>query len=366
MKIECVGEKLIQAISKCEKTSMKHPTLPVLKCILFEAEDGVLTLKSTNLDLGIRVSLPVKVSKGGVVAVPGSVVGSYINNLSRAKSIVLETEGENLKISSKDCSALIKCFPHEYFPNIPLVEGGVNLKINAKDFVNGMRSVWYSAAVSSMKPELSSVYIYSEDDVLIFVATDSFRLAEKRVKVKKITEPVNLMIPFKNVLEIIRVLDEIDDDASVSFNKNQISFAFEEIYLTSRIVEGNFPDYKQIIPKEYKTEAVVLKYDFVNSLKLANVFSDKFNQININIKPGDRILSLTTCNSDVGENVTALDGALSGEDQDVNFNYKYIADCFQSINSDSISLQFNDKSKPMVVKGVNDRSFMYLVMPMNR
>jgi DNA polymerase-3 subunit beta len=146
----------------------------------------------------------------------------------------------------------------------------------------------------------------------------------------------------------------------------QISFKTKDIYLTSRVVDGNFPDYKQIIPKNSSTEAVVLKQDFISSLKVSNIFSDKFNQITITVKPSEKVFEIEARNADVGENTTLMNGALSGENVSANFNYKYILDCFQSITADSLNLQLNGNNRPMIIHPVGDSSFMYLVMPMNR
>jgi DNA polymerase-3 subunit beta len=191
-------------------------------------------------------------------------------------------------------------------------------------------------------------------------------LAEKKIKIKNIEEIPGILIPFKNVSEILRIFGEVQDIVKVCFNKNQISFSANNIYLTSRIIDGVFPDYRQIIPKEFKIEAVVLKQDLLNALKLSNIFSDKFNQINLKILPKEKLFELSSANNDVGENKTFLDAAIKGEDVTLGFNYKYFLDCFQSINTDSISIKLNQSSKPIVISGSSDNSFTYLIMPMNR
>ena len=366
MKIECLKEKLVQAVVKAERITGKNLTLPVLKCVLLEAKNSSLTIKATNLDLGIEVTVPVKVEKEGVVAVPGNILSSFISNLQNEKNIILEVVEGNLVVSTRVNSTTVKSLPYEDFPTIPVVSNERSFQINSKDFVRGLKAVWYSSSISSMKPELSSVFIYPDDEGVVFVATDSFRLAEKKVRLKKGKEFNHILIPYKNVPDIIRVLDEISDDVLVNLDKNQISFSYEGVYLTSRVIDGAFPDYKQIIPKEYKTEVVVLKQDLINSLKLANIFSDTFHQVNIKIHPGKKGFELKTKNSDVGETLNKMEAALSGEDLEINFNHKYIVDCFQSIDSDSVALQFNGLNRPLIMRGVSDKSFMYLVMPMNR
>jgi DNA polymerase III subunit beta len=365
MNIECIKEKLAYAVSKAERITSRNITLPVLSCVLLEAHDTLLTIKATNLDLGIEVSLPVKVITPGKVAVSGSVLYNFISNLTD-KNIKLELVGDNLKISTKHNQSTIKTFSTDDFPNIPKISKEKNFTFNVPGLIKGFKSVMYSSSVSTIRPVLSSIFLFSEEDGVVFVATDSFRLSEKRVEVKKHKEFGQILIPFRNVGEIIRTLEDIKDDVEVSLNENQISFSYNDLYITSRVIDGVFPDYKQIIPKETKTEAIVLKQDLINALKISNVFSDKFSQVTFHIHPKEKIFEITTKNMEVGENINNIDVVIKGDELVISFNYKYIIDCFQSIDSDSVSLSFSDTNKPMVVRGVGDRSFLYLVMPMNK
>ena len=234
-----------------------------------------------------------------------------------------------------------------------------------KDFLEGVRSVWYAASVSSMKPELSSVFLTHNEDEVVFVATDSFRLAEKKIRVKKLQKFSDILIPVKNIIDIIKILDGLGDEVLVQISEDQIALQLEGVYITSRLVEGNFPDYKQIIPKETKTTIKILKQDLLSGLKTANIFSDRFNKITFHIEPQNKKLSLKTKNSDVGENTTIINASLSGDDIVMNFNNKYIIDSLQSIPSDSVKLTFSGDSKPMIIQRSTDQSFLYLAMPMN-
>ncbi len=365
MKLECEIEKIKNGILQAERITGKNLTLPVLNSILLIASDRFLKLRATNLSLGIEVELPAKVEKDGLVAIPGSVLAGIFSNIFDNGSVLLESENGNLFIRTKKSKIKLKGQPCDDFPTIPIVSG-ITLEIESKKLIDGIKSVYYSSSPSDIKPEISSVYIYSNEDNLIFVSTDSFRLAEKKVKMKRLEEIPGILIPFKNVPEILRVFGEFSGTIKIHLNKNQISFSANNIYLTSRIVDGVFPDYRQIIPKESKTEAVILKQDLLNALKLSNIFSDKFNQINLNIKPKEKIFELTSINNDVGENKTELDAAISGENIELGFNYKYFLDCFQSITTDSLSIKLNEANRPIVITPVSDPSFTYLIMPMNR
>lgn len=365
MKIECTTDKLVEAIGKSEKITGKNLTLPVLSCILLEAKGKQLTIRATNLDVGIEIVLPVKVDQEGTIAVPGQILNNFLSTLKN-KNVTLEAEEGNLKVTTETNKTVIKSLNHEDFPTIPILESEKVLSLSARDFIKGIKSVWYSSATSSMKPELSSIYIYSEDESAVFVATDSFRLAEKKVKMKNAKEIGSLLIPVKNVPDILRVLEGCEGDVEVSFTKNQISFKYNGVYLTSRVVDGVFPDYRQIIPKAHTTDITVLKQDLVSALRVATLFSDKFNKLSIKVNPSEKRFELSTRNADVGENSTSLESVIDGEPIEINFNYKYITDCFQSVEADSVVLEFNGLTKPLIIKGINEKSFMYLVMPINK
>ncbi len=354
MNIECVKEKLEYAISKANRVTGKNITLPVLSCIFLEAKDSTLIVKSTNLDIGMEISIPVKVNKPGSVAVSGSILYNFITNII------------NDKAHATFFNNVITIFKTEDFPNIPKVSSVSPFTFNVPSLVKGFKSVMYSSSPSTIRPVLSSVLLMCEEDSVVFAATDSFRLSEKKINIKKHKEFNQILIPFKNITEIVHTLEDIKDDVEVFLNENQIAFVYKDLYITSRVIDGAFPDYKQIIPKEFKTEAVILKQDFISSLKISNVFSDKFNQVIFTVSPTEKKFSITTKNLDIGENVNTLDAALKGNDLVVSFNYKYIIDCFNSIDADSISLSFVDQNRPMVIRGVGDRSFTYLVMPMNK
>jgi len=365
MKLECGKEKLKECISLADRITSKNTTLPVLNSILLIADNNILKIRSTNLDVGVEFEIPAKIQKEGVIAVPGVVFNNTLSCLSNDKNISLDLINGNLEISTKNNTIIIKSQESEDFPTLPKIQDGESFIIPAQKIIEGVKSVLYSSSASDIKPEISSVFMYHENNSIIFVSTDSFRLAEKKIINKGINEFPGIIIPFKNINEIIRVFEGVDKDIKVMFNKNQISFYYDGVYITSRIIDGIFPDYKQIIPKEYTTEVVVLKQDLIDSLKLINVFSDKFNKVNIKIDIKNEVFELSSKN-DTGENNTNINATVSGDDIDLCFNYRYIMDCFQSIRSDSVVLQFNGNNKPVIIKGVGDNSFTYLVMPINK
>lgn len=365
MKIECEINRIKNSISQVEKITGKNLTLPVLSSILLTASGNSLKLRATNLSLGVEVEIPAKIEKEGIVAITGSVLTNTFSNIFTNEKVLLEGSDGNLSIKTSKSKIKLKGQPHDDFPTIPTVSG-MTFEIDSKKLINGIKSVYYSSSVSDIKPEISSVYIYGDGDNLVFVSTDSFRLAEKKIKIKISGEVSGMLIPFKNIPEILRVFGEYNGVISVCFNKNQISFSADNVYLTSRVIDGVFPDYRQIIPKERKTEAVVLKQDLLNALKLSNIFSDKFNQVSLTINPKNKIFELSSANNDIGENKTQIDATLEGEDVELSFNYKYFLDCFQSIGADSVSIKLDGTQRPIVISPISDNSFTYLIMPMNK
>ena len=366
MKVECIKEKLKKRVIQAERITGKNLSLPILNSIMLVAEKKTLKILSTNLDLGVEFTIPAKIEKEGRVVVPGGVLSGILSGLFDSKNITLEVVNENLVISTEKNTTLIKSYPPDDFPIIPKAKNDDSVSISAEKFVSGVKSVSYSSAVSDIKPEISSVYIYDLNGRIVFVATDSFRLAEKNFKKGDASEFQGVIIPVKNTNEIIKIFDDLTGDINISFDQNQITFSSEGVYLTSRIVGGVYPDYKQIIPKEFTTEATALKEDIVNALKLTNIFTDKFNKVNIKADSERKTIALSAKNVEVGENMTSIDARIEGDGFDMNFNYKYVLDGFQSIQQDSVVLKYDSKKEVLIIKGVSDDSFIYLVKPMNK
>jgi DNA polymerase-3 subunit beta len=366
MKIECIKEQLEEALSKAAKIAGKNSSLPILAGFRLEADNNTLTIKSTNLDIGLSISLPVKVSEPGVVVMPAQITSTFVSSLSKDRTITFTTKDQVVEVKTNSTKTNIKTLSAEEFPVIPEVSEDNAFSMPTRDFIFGIRSVIYAAAVGSIKPELSSIAVTHEGDSLVFAATDSFRLAEKKIRIKKMPHFKQILIPQKNALEIIKIFDRGEEEISISITEHQIALRSQGIYLTSRIIEGVFPDYRQIIPKEKTSSATILKQDLVTSLKTSLIFSDSFNQLTIRLSPSAKTFEIESKNSTVGENTYKVDAVLEGADLAINVNHRYFTDCFQSITTDSLSLSFGGQAKPIIVQGVGDTSFLYLVMPMNQ
>lgn len=358
-------EKLLGVVEAADRVTARNASLPALANILMLVSGKTLKVRSTNLSLGVEFEIPVKAEKDGVIAIDGKTLAGFLNTLPKTEKIKVSLQNTVLTITGGNNRTSIKIHPYEDFPTLPAISG-TQVTIPKMEFIRGVRHTAFAAAVSDIKPEISSVYLSVEQNTLYFVATDSFRLAEKREILKKPVDFPAVIVPYKNILEIARILENADGEITLTINENQIAVTAQNLYLTSRIVSGSFPDYKQIIPKTFSTEVIVLKQDLLNTLKAANVFSDKFNQITFAIAPSKKAFTCVSKNADIGEYDGEIGATLSGDDVTIALNQRYLIDALTLIPQDSITIGLNGSNRAVVIRGVSDASFTYLLMPMNR
>ena len=365
MKILCFKKDIKEAVSICERVSGKNLNLPILNNILLKTEGKDLKLISTNLELGVEIIIPAKIENEGEITVPSNIFNSFLSNISGSDQINLEVQNNNLIISTNNNSTLIKSQSANDFPTLPKLKTDNKFSIPIIDFISGLKMVFYSCALSAIKPEISSVYLYSsKTDMITFTATDSFRLAEKKINYFS-PELGPILIPFKTVVEIIRIFEGKEGKIDILFNKNQINIKKDNIVFVSRLTDGIFPDYNQIIPKKFTTDVIINKEFFINSLKISGLFSGKLNELNMAVVSGEDFFTIKTSNNESGENISKIPAKITGESVKITFNHKYIYDCLPNINSEEIILRFSGEGKPLLITGAQDNSFQYLVMPMS-
>ncbi len=366
MKFDTNTDELRNAVTTAARFVERRANLPALAGILISAEGSRLTLRATNLECGVEITIPAKVATAGVVAVPAAILSGFLGN-ARGKVVSGTVSGEVLKLETERASASIKTLPHDDFPVLPRVSAERSFTAKAGDLSRAIRSVAYCASLSAVKPEQQSVLLVGDAGKLTAVATDSFRLAEKTVPLRgSATGTASLLVPARNAAELMRILDAGGGEAEIYFNENQLSTHVGDIYYTSRIIDAAFPNYKQIVPKTFLTEALVLREDFGAALKSLSIFADKSSHVTLAVDPKEKTITLTSRNPDVGEQVSTLRATITGEAVSMSFNGRYLADSLQSTSGDSIKLQFNGAGKAILIKDAGDDSFFYLAMPMNR
>ncbi len=365
MEIIIPHPQLIKALELVTKISTKHVTLPVLQCVLITVTDKEIILKATNLELSIEIILEGRINESGSIAIPTSTFLQSVQYINQAE-VTLRVEEGVLLIESKNTNTSIKSIPAEEFPNIHHLDGK-GVVLNKSLFALGIKTAAFAASQSSIKPELGSVFIQQKKEhSLTFVSTDSFRLMEKTVPQKNVILEHSFLVPQKNAIELARICDLLQTDPILIVTENQCSLDFvsEGVYITSRLVSGSFPDYEQIIPKEYITKATLLKNDLQNAFKKTSVFLNKFMQVSLTVT--DKTITVSSQNNEVGHMTDTINSVVKGEELSLNFNQQYVIEPLNHITDDSLILNFAGIGRPLVITGATDTTLRYLVMPMNR
>ncbi len=364
MNFTCNRETLQKYVIAADRVTGKNLPLPILNLVLLSANNKSLVVRATNLEVGVEFTMNAHVATEGSVAIPGALLANILSGMSDEEIVTMSAKGGVCTLTTKTKRMIINGSLSDDFPTIPIIHDGEDFMIHSSKFIQGIRSVMMSASISDIKPEIASVYLYQSGSSLICVATDSLRLAEKKINYVGNSISHGAIIPIKNIIEIVKVCELVNDDVIGKITKNQISWMSGSIYVTSRLIQGVYPDYEQIIPKEYATEIVILKQDLINTLKLSTLFADKFNKIILSVNPEQKKCLISTKNSGVGEIESNLTVMMSGEPIEILLNGKHIFDCLSSIDRDSIAIHCNGFNKPVVISGFGDPSFTYLTMPL--
>lgn len=366
MKFETSIEQFAPAVATAARFADKRPNLPALSSILIAAENGRLLLRATNLECGVEITVPAKVTQNGTVAVPANILSGFVGN-ARGKSLSCVLSGDVCKLETDHASASIKTIPHSDFPILPRVPAERSFKEKASELSRAIKSVVYCASTSAVKPELQSILLWGEAGKLAAVATDSFRLAEKTVPIRGGEHMPQLLLPARNAAELMRILDTAGSgDVEVYYSDDQLATHIDATYYTSRLIDGSFPNYRQIIPSTFATEAVMLREDLVEALRSLTIFSDKFSHVSLTIAPEKKSILLTARNPDVGEQTSSIRATISGDGLTMSFNSRYLQDGLQAIAGESVRIQANGAGKAILIKDAANDSFRYLAMPMNR
>ena len=370
MKLKIKKELLQKAVSMVEKTLGRNLSLPVLNNILIKAEKNNLFLISTDLELAIVVKLIAKIEEeGSVVLGPKTLMGFLSNSPEgevslRVKKSILYIEQQNYKTS-------IKGFDNKEFPLLPKTDKKDFFTIPSKIITQGLNQVINSVAKSELKPELTGVFFNITKNAIKLAATDSFRLSEKTIDRDK-SESINtesFILPLKAAQEIIRIYQDFNDILFFYKNKNQLSINNEEnekfnVQIISKIVEGEYPNYEQIIPSDYVTKATASKQEFIQQIKAGSLFSSRINDIEVKITGSQ--LFVSSKNNDVGEYTSSIGVSVEGEEQEAKFNYNYLLDGLNNLEGDEIVFKVSKADGPVTVESIKHKDYFYILMPIRK
>lgn len=361
MRITVSQKNLKRALGLVEKIVSRNPSLPILNNILMKTDNGRLKISSTNLEVGINCIIGAKIDEMGGIAVPARVSSDFINNVSDER-ITLYTKNNILFINSDRYKTQILGFDPKDFPIIPKIKEGPVAVISSKILKSMLYSIADAIAISETRPELAGVYADISAKKITFAATDSFRLSEVNFDTKN-TGQHSMIIPRNTVMELIRVTSDIERDIEVKIGDNQISFCNDDFELVSRLIDGNYPDYKKVMPNKFLSRVLVQKSDFEKDIRLAGLFSSNISDVKL-LCSKDSII-IKSKNSDKGEIETSVPAVLKNEPFEISVNYHYLLDGLKVMDSDKVVLEFTGNGNPLIIKPHdNSRELMYLIMPL--
>jgi len=361
MKIITTKSTLLESINIVQKAAPSKTTLPILEGILFDAKNGKLKLTATDLEIGIETVSNVDVIEPGKVVLSSRMVGDIVRKLPDA-DIEIETAEKNLVcIKSEGSNFKIVTLPYEEYPELPVVkkENGITLKQNIlKDMI---KKTIFAVSSDEIRPILTGVLFDVSGDKLTMVALDGFRMA---VKWNGIINDNNFraVIPGKTLSEIGKILNENEENVNIYFSKNHIQVQIGETIIVSRLLEGEFINYKQIIPSEYKIKVKVSSNMLMEACDRAALFArdSSNNMIKFEINDDLMVIMSNSQNGDVHEELKIQK---EGNDIEIAFNAKYFIDVLKVIDGEEITIEFTTNVSPSIIRPCNNTDYLYLVLP---
>lgn len=367
MKFTVSREDFLHGLNIASRAVSVGNTLPILANILLRAEGGKLYFESTNLEIAIRFFLQADIANEGKITVPSRLFQSYISLLKDEEIQVTVTEGNTINISAKESKTQIKGLSSRDFPQLPIVERKFEIHLPAKKLAESVSEVVFAAATTSARPILSGIYMYGSGKELKLVATDSYRLAEKTIHLEKELEGnVSAIIPARTMTEMGRLLSEEDgSEVVLIISDNQILFKIGNIDLTSRLIEGQFPNYAQVIPQTSKSNVTLDKSELAQNIKRVGLFAkENNNNIKLHLKPEENQLCITTDQTQIGTEEAQLDGKIEGEENRIALNSEYLLDLLNALPSGEITISIDNKLAPSLIRHKDVADYLHIIMPL--
>jgi DNA polymerase-3 subunit beta len=374
MKVSCLQENLAKGLSVVGRAVSPRSTLPVLGNVLLATDAGRLKLSATNLEVGINCWIGAKVEEEGAITVPARTFIDLVNALPPERvdmELVVRTQTLNLNAGRSEAN--IKGIDAQEFPLVPVPEGEGGIPIETEVLRTAVSQVAFAAAADESRPILTGVLAKFEDTGLTLAAADGFRLAVRSVVLpQSIPDPFSIIIPSRALTELVRVSGEQEDPIviTVTPTRNQVLFQLTDIVLVSQLIDGNFPDYRQIIPPDSTTHTVMDTATFLKACKTALIFArDAAHITRLHVKPGTELspghVVVSATSAETGDDVSELDASIEGEDVEIAFNVKYLIDVLSVAGTPQVALDTTTSSSPGVIRPVGEVDYTHVIMPMH-
>jgi DNA polymerase-3 subunit beta len=374
MKVSCLQENLAKGLSVVGRAVSPRSTLPVLGNVLLATDAGRLKLSATNLEVGINCWVGAKVEEEGAVTVPARTFIDLINALPPDRvdmELVARTQTLNLRASRSEAN--VKGIDAQEFPLVPVPEGEGGISVEADVLRTAIDQVAFAAATDESRPILTGVLAKFEDTQLTLAAADGFRLSVRTIPLSHmVPDPFSVIVPARALTELGRVSGEQEEPIviTVTPTRNQVLFQLTDIVLVSQLIDGNFPDYRQIIPRERTTHTVVDTATFLKACKTALIFArDAAHITRLHVKPGSELapghVIVSATSAETGDDVSELDASIEGEEVEIAFNIRYLIDLLSVVGTPQVALDTTTSSSPGVVRPMGDVEYTHVIMPMH-
>ena len=363
MQLEILQENFSKALLTATRFVSTRAQLPVLGNIYLKTEKNKLLICSTNLEISVAISIGAKIKEEGIITVPGRILSELVTNLNPGP-LTLKAEKEILEISSSGFSANISGMNAADFPEIPKDSGKPSFSFPNEVFLQGISQISFAASIDETRPVLTGVLFIFKKDGIVLVATDGFRLSQKRLPLKGVAKERKMILPKNTLIELSRLVTDADEAISFREEENQAIFIFEGTVLSSRILEGEFPDFEKIIPKETKIKVSLDKEDLLRAVKLASVFAkDSANIVRFSLKKDSLLVSAESQLSGKQEGeIEAKTEGLSGEFE-IAFNYRFLEEFLHAVKGEDVIIGLSSENSPGVFRDPGDPGFLHLIMP---
>lgn len=361
MKLTVTQENLSRALSTVGRVASSKTSLPVLNNILLRTDNNRLLLAATNLEIAITEYIGAKIVSDGAITIPARLISDYVSNLPKG-NVSLELEGNKLHINAESYNSTINGVVADEFPELPQIKNPQEYSIPAQIMKRSIAQTVLTASHDETRPVLTGVYTHIFEGSLYFAATDGYRLSERRVM--EVEGELKAIIPSSALQDLVRVLPDDCDEVKILIDGLQVRFLMNDIEITSRLIEGNFPDYRQLIPKQTDISFVVAKDEFNRITKIASLFArESGGSVTIKTDTLANTVSIHSLASQLGENTSQISTTPTGDGQ-VTLNSRYIIEALGTIDSKTVSFGFSGKLAPCVLKTEGDDTYQHIIMPL--
>jgi DNA polymerase-3 subunit beta len=359
MKLQVTQENLSRALGSVARVASTRNTLPILSNVLLKTTDNRLSIAATNLDIAITHQIGGKITKTGAITVPARLMQDFVTSLPD-NVLDLELKDNKLSISTDKYHSTINGISSDDFPIMPAIKGGSTWKIPAGELKRGLQKVVLAASSDDVRPVLTGVYFHDLAGEAAIAATDSYRLAEH--KLGKHKSKLNFLVPASAASDLLRIIGDNSDEITITHDDQQVMFKVGDITLVARLIEGNYPDYRKLIPTKFATVARLARADFINIAKVSSLFARE-SAGSITINAVSQKVSINAIASQLGENMAEADAEVKGSGE-VTLNSRYLIEALNAFSGEQIDFCFNGKLEPCILRSSDDNNYTHLVMPL--